>query len=81
MNVWTSRTTCDAGTESAHAGRAAVAARIPGEEVEVGKIELVDQVRHAGRMLMAAMEQHDGAARPDSAAPASAIEQAPRRHA
>ena len=38
-------------------------ARVPGEEVEVRQAELVDEVRHPARVLMAAMEQHDGPAR------------------
>ena len=49
-------------TESRGPGRAAVTARIPCEEVEVGQIELVDEVRHPRRVLVAAMEQHDRAA-------------------
>ena len=42
-------------------GRAAVAARIPGEDVEVRQVELVGEVRHAAGMLVAAVEQQDGA--------------------
>ena len=62
--VCTSRTEVPKlGRVAALAGRAAVAARIPGEEVEVGQVELVDQVRHAARVLVAAMEEHDRAAR------------------
>ena len=47
---------------AARAGRAAVAARVPGEERELGQVELVDEVRDARRMLVAAMQQHDRAA-------------------
>jgi hypothetical protein len=43
-------------------GRAAVAARVPGEEIEIGQVELVDQVRHARTVLVAAVEQNDRAA-------------------
>jgi hypothetical protein len=52
----------EARAVAALAGRAAVAACVPGEEVEVGQVELVDQVRHARAVLVAAVEQHDGAA-------------------
>ena len=53
----------EARAEAALAGRAAMAARVPGEEREVRQVELVGQMRHAAGMLVAAMEQHDGAAR------------------
>ena len=38
-----------------------MAARIPGEDVEVRQVELVGEVRHAAGMLVAAVEQQDGA--------------------
>ncbi len=38
-------------------------ARVPCEEIEVGEPELVDEVRHAPRVLVTAMKQHDRAAR------------------
>ena len=52
-----------ARAEAALAGRAALAARIPGEHGEVRQVELVGKVRHAAGMLVAAVEQDDGAAR------------------
>jgi hypothetical protein len=52
----------EAGAVAALARRAAVAARVPGEEVEVGQVQFVDQVRHARAVLVAAVEQQDGAA-------------------
>jgi hypothetical protein len=43
---------------------AAMAAGIPGEEVEVGPVQLVHQMRHAGAVLVAAVEeQHRPTAR------------------
>jgi hypothetical protein len=45
------------------AGRTAVAARVPGKEIEFGQHQLVDQVRHPRRVLVAAMEEHDRPAR------------------
>ena len=46
---------------AALAGRAAIAARIPGVEGMVGHGQFVDQMRHAAAMLVAAMEQQDRA--------------------
>ncbi len=43
--------------------RTAVPARIPGEEIEIGQVELGGQVGHAARVLVAAVEDHDRAAR------------------
>ena len=43
------------------AGRTAVAAGVPGDKGEFRQVELIDQVRDPARMLVAAMEQHDGA--------------------
>ncbi len=51
----------EAWAEAALAGRAAVAARIPGEDGEVRQVEFVGQMRHAAGMLVAAVEQQDGA--------------------
>jgi hypothetical protein len=48
---------------AARTRRAAVAPRIPGEEVVFGQPQLVDQMRHAAGVLVAAMEEQDGAAR------------------
>ena len=39
-----------------------MAARIPGEEVEVGEVQFIDEMRVASGMLVAAMEHDDGAA-------------------
>ena len=49
----------EAGAVTALAGGLAVAAGVPGEEVELGQVQLIDQMGDAARMLMAAMEQHD----------------------
>ena len=42
--------------------RVAVAAGIPGVEVEIGQVEFVDQVGHAPAVFVAAVEEDDGAA-------------------
>src|SRR5439155_26719313 len=47
---------------TARTGGAAVAARVPGEEIKFGQHELFDEVRHAPRVLVAAVEEHDRAA-------------------
>jgi hypothetical protein len=43
----------------ARARRAAVTARIPSEEIEVGEIELGRQMTHAARVLVTPVEEHD----------------------
>ena len=48
---------------AALARRLAVATGIPGIELEIGQVELVDQMRHAAAVLVPAMEQQDRAAR------------------
>jgi len=48
---------------AACAGRAPVAARVPCKESEVRQHEFVYEVRHSRRMLVAAVEEHDRAAR------------------
>jgi hypothetical protein len=53
----------DAWRIAAGAGRAAVTARVPGEEIEIGQAELVDEMRHAAGVLVPAMEEQDRAAR------------------
>ena len=47
---------------AARSGRAAVAARIPGEDRALRKIQLVDQILQPPRMLVTAMDQNDGIA-------------------
>ena len=49
--------------KAARTGRAALPTGIPGEYGEVGQIELGGQVRHAARMLVAAVKKNYGAAR------------------
>lgn len=39
-----------------------MAARVPGEEVELRQVQFIDQVGDTPRVLMAAMEQHNGLA-------------------
>ncbi len=48
---------------TARAGRAAVPARIPREEIEIGQVELARQMIHAAGVLVAAVKDHDRAAR------------------
>ena len=48
---------------TARAGRAAVPARVPREEIEIGQVELGGQMIHAARVLVAAVKDHDRAAR------------------
>ncbi len=45
------------GTETAHARRTTMATRIPGEEVEIGNIELIGQMRHASRVFVPPVKQ------------------------
>jgi hypothetical protein len=65
----------EGGRVAALAGRAAVAARIPCVEGVIGHVEFVDQMRHARAVLVAAMEQHDGATRLARARRPEAVEQ------
>ena len=37
-------------------------ARVPCEKVELGQIELVDEVGHSARVLVSAVEEYDAAA-------------------
>ena len=53
----------EAGTVADLAPRAAVAARVPGEDRKIRQIELVGEVRHAAAVLVAAVEQHHGTLR------------------
>ena len=53
----------EAGAVTAGAGGLAVAACVPGEEIELRQVEFVDQVSNAPRMLVAAMKQQDRLAR------------------
>jgi len=59
---------------TAIAGRAAVTARVPGEEPEVVELDAIDKVLPACRVLVAAVEEHDRAARFDCRLP-GAIEE------
>ena len=54
----------DARTEAARAGRAAVAAGIPGVEGEVVEAELVHDVGHSTRVLMPSMKEDDRSSGP-----------------
>ena len=59
-----------AGAEPPHPGRTAVASGVPGEKIKARQIQLIDQMRHAARVLMATVEQHDAApARPHRGGP------------
>src|SRR5690606_23979151 len=53
----------EAWAVAARAGRLAEAAGVPGEDVEARQVQFVGQVRHAPGVLVAAVEQHQGAAR------------------
>ncbi len=48
------------GAEAALARRPSVPARIPGEELELRQIQLVDQMRHTSGVLVPAVKQHHG---------------------
>ena len=65
----------EARAVAARTGRLAVAAGVPGEEVEVGQVELVDQVRHSRAVLVAAVEQQDGTASCGAGGRPMAVEQ------
>jgi hypothetical protein len=52
-----------------------VAARVPREHREIGKLELVGQMRHAARMLVAAVEDDDRATRRGGGRRPVAVEQ------
>jgi hypothetical protein len=62
MKVCTSRTLVAKLGLSPRRRRLAMAAGVPGEEVEAGQVQLVGQVGHAPAVLVAAVEHH-GAAR------------------
>ena len=66
---------------TARAGRAAVPARIPGEEIEFGQVELGGQMPHAAGVLVAAVEDHDRAARRARRSPPSGDRRAARGRA
>src|SRR6516225_2161593 len=52
-----------------------MSACIPGEEIEIGEIELGRQVAHAARVLVAAVKEHDRPACRLRGRPPAAIEQ------
>jgi hypothetical protein len=51
----------EAGRIAARAGGKPMAARIPSVEIEVGQIQLIDQMRHASAMLVTAVKEQDRA--------------------
>ena len=51
----------EARTVAALAGRLAMAARVPSEEVEVGHVQFIDQMGHAPAVFVATVEHHHGA--------------------